>query len=112
MNTNNDKIISDVKELLNYFKNPLVKDRMKTNKEECIKDALEIYGSFFDKYPALFGMISQNPEGFDMKRLYEMLNLKNKVKNNEISYKDASVGIGYKYYNEYVKPNIDNDKNT
>lgn len=41
-----------------------------------------------------------------MNRLVEMLNLKTKVTN-----KDASVGLGYKYYDEYVKPTLDKDDN-
>ena len=39
------------------------------------------------------------------KRL-DMLNLKNKVGNKEISYQDASAGLGYKYYDEFVKPTL------
>ena len=54
-------------------------------------------------------MVSNNPYNFEMDRLVEMLNLKNKVTKNEVSYKDASVGIGYKYYDEFVKPNVTTD---
>lgn len=105
----NEKIISLVTNLITYYKKPEIKKEMEKDKEQCIKNTLDIHGDFFDKYPTLFHMVSNNPYNFEMDRLVEMLNLKNKVKNNEVSYKDASVGIGYKYYDEFVKPGINKD---
>ena len=110
MNTDsNEKIISLVKNLIAYYNKPNIKKEMEKDKEQCIKNTLDVYGDFFDKYPTLFHMVSNNPYNFEMNRLTEMLNLKNKVKNNEVSYKDASVGIGYKYYDEFVKPGLNKD---
>ena len=43
----------------------------------------------------------------DMNRLKFMLNMINKVNNNEITEHNASVQIGEKLVNEYVKPMID-----
>ena len=43
----------------------------------------------------------------DMSRLKFMLNMINKVNNNEITEHNASVQIGEKLVNEYVKPMID-----
>jgi len=106
----NEKIISLVKGLIAYYNKPEIKKEMTENKDECIKKTLDVHGDFFDKYPTLFHMISNNPYNFEMDRLVEMLNLKNKVKNKEVTYKDASVGLGYKYYDEFVKPGLD-DKN-
>ncbi len=105
----NEKILSLVRDLRAYYNKPEIKKEMEENKEECIKKTLDVFGDFFDKYPTLFHMVSNNPYNFEMDRLTEMLNLKNKVKNKEVSYKDASVGIGYKYYDEFVKPNMNKD---
>ena len=38
-------------------------------------------------------MISEDPYNFDMNRLMQMLNLKERVANKEISYKDASTSL-------------------
>ena len=105
----NETILSLVKELIDYYNKPEVKEEMEKNKDDCIKNTLDVHGDFFDKYPTLFHMVSNNPYNFEMDRLVEMLNLKNKVTKNEVSYKDASVGIGYKYYDEFVKPNVTTD---
>jgi|TARA_B110000971_G_C20038566_1_gene516027 hypothetical protein len=111
MNTDStEKIISLVHVLIAYYNEPDIKKEMLENKDECIKKTLDVHGDFFDKYPALFHMISNNPYNFEMDRLVDMLNLKKKVTNKEVSYKDASVGIGYKYYDEFVKPGL-NDSN-
>ena len=107
----NEKILSLVKGLITYYNKPEIKKAMEENKEECIKKTLEVHGDFFDKYPTLFHMVSNNPYNFEMNRLVEMLNLKTKVTNKEVSYKDASVGLGYKYYDEYVKPTLDKNDN-
>jgi len=110
MNTDSpEKIISLVNELIVYYNKPDIKKEMLENKEECIKATLDVHGDFFDKYPTLFHMVSNNPYDFEMDRLKEMLALKNKVTTNEVSYKDASVKIGYKYYDEFIKPGLDTD---
>jgi len=105
----NENILALVNDLLVYYNKPDIKKEMEENKDECIKRTLEVKGDFFDKYPTLFYMVSNDPYNFEMDRLTEMLNLKNKVKNEEVSYKDASVGIGYKYYDEFVKPGLNTD---
>ena len=43
---------------------------------------------------------------FDFKRLVNMLSIREKVVNKEVSYDDASLYVGEKYYNEFVKPKI------
>ena len=104
-----EKIISLVTELIDYYNKPEIKKALEEDKDECIRNTLDVHGDFFDKYPTLFHAISNNPFNFEMDRLKDMLALKNKVTNKEVSYKDASVGIGYKYYDEFVKPGLDKD---
>ena len=52
-------------------------------------------------------MIIDDPYNFDFKRLLEMLKVREKVRSNEISYDDASLYMGERYYNEYVKPKLE-----
>ena len=104
--TKSETILIHVKTLLKFFEQDDIKEKMKTDSQYCIQQAFEKYNDFFVKYPTLAKMVSENPYNFDMKRLLEMLNLKDRVGNKEITYQDASAGLGYKYYDEYVKPTI------
>jgi hypothetical protein len=101
-----ETILIYVKTLIQHYEQPEIKERMKTEQQLCIQEAFDKYNEFFLKYPSLAKMVSEDPYNFDMDRLLDMLNLKNKVGNKEISYQDASSGLGYKYYDEFVKPNL------
>ena len=107
--TKSEVILVNVKKLLSYYEEPLIKEKMKTDSQKCVQDAFEKFNDFFLNYPTLAKMISENPYNFDMNRLLEMLQLKDRVSEKKISYQDASTGLGFKYYDEYVKPNISSD---
>jgi hypothetical protein len=64
------------------------------------------FKNFHQKYPTLFFSIIENPSSFPLYRLDEMLNLKKKIENNEINEHKASVHLGQKYYNEFVKDTV------
>jgi hypothetical protein len=104
--TKSEIIVTYVKKLIQHYKQPEIKERMKTEQQLCVQEAFDKFNEFFLKYPSLAKMVSENPYHFDMDRLFDMLNLKNKVGNKEISYQDASAGLGYKYYDEFVKPTL------
>jgi hypothetical protein len=64
------------------------------------------------RYPTLFFTIIENPSSFPIYRLDEMLNLKKKIENKEVSEEKISVQLGQKYYNEFVKDTVSElDKN-
>lgn len=65
------------------------------------------YKSFSERYPSLFLMIIEKNHKFDMNKLEHMLGLYKKIEKKEITTKDASIHVGQKYYDEYVKPVID-----
>ena len=104
--TKSETILIHVKKLIQHYEHPSMRERMKTEHQLCVQEAFEKFNEFFVKYPSLAKMISEDPYNFDMDRLLDMLNLKNKVGNKEISYQDASAGLGYKYYDEFVKPTL------
>ena len=77
-------------------------------KQECMRQ----FPNFHMNYPTLFFSIIENPSTFPVYRLEEMLSLKSKIENNEIDDKKASVHMGQKYYDEFVKDTVSKlDKN-
>ncbi len=108
--TKSEKILAHVKQLLEFFNKPDIKEQLQKNKMTGIQLAFEQHTEFFTEYPTLAKLVSEDPYNFDMNRLLEMLNLKDRVANKEISYSDASTGLGVKYYDEYVKDDIKNNK--
>ena len=101
----NDFIIKKVVEVIEY---------MKTEKNR--PKIIFHFENFYEDYPALVNLIIDDPNNFDFKRLLEMLKVRDKVRSNDISYDDASLYMGERYYDEYVKPKLsgkseENDKN-
>ena len=90
-----DKIKKTVTELLNDCE---------VNREnpDMKRDMMEKYYDFSMKYPVLFLSIVNND--FCQERFNEMTNLLSNVENNKISKHDASVKIGTKLVDKYVKP--------
>ncbi len=64
------------------------------------------FTKFNQNYPTLFFSIIENPSTFPLYRLKDMLNLKRKIENNEINEDSASVKLGQKYYDEFVKDTV------
>lgn len=64
------------------------------------------FTKFHQNYPTLFFSIIENPSTFPLYRLKDMLNLKRKIENNEINEDGASVKLGQKYYDEFVKDTV------
>lgn len=60
------------------------------------------------KYPTLFFTVIENPTTFPISRLEEMLNLKKNIETNNTTNEEASVHLGQKYYDEFVKDKIKN----
>jgi phage tail tube protein FII len=106
MSLTNDEILSYSISLLNEIQikenkklnNEKLKEKMKNNKD---------FSKLHEKYPSLFDMIIEHKEKFEVTKLIHMLGLHKKVDSGSITQHDASVKIGQKYYDEYVKPKID-----
>ena len=60
------------------------------------------------KYPTLFFTVIENPTTFPISRLEEMLCLKRNIENNVTTNDEASVHLGQKYFDEFVKDRIKN----
>ena len=105
-----EQILESCKELLKYTKREYINELRLKNYNKYISKCNTKFESFFTRYPTLFYKIIDDPDNFNMDRLIEMLNLKKKIEKNETSHENASKNIGDSYYNEFVKPIID-DKN-
>jgi hypothetical protein len=78
----------------------------RNNIDEYKQNCMRLFTDFHQKYPTLFFSIIENPSSFPLYRLDEMLQLKKKIEENEINEEKASVHLGQKYYNEFVKNTV------
>ena len=87
----NDNIINMISAVINY---------VKTGKSRV--QVINEFMDFYQNYPSLVTLIIDDPYNFDMKRVVEMLKVRDKIKKKEISYDDASLYMGQRYYEEFV----------
>jgi len=66
--------------------------------------------TFFAKYPHLLTMICDQAEDFDLVRLREMLGQRDQIRRGEKNLEDANKEMGQKYFDKYVSPHIDWEK--
>jgi hypothetical protein len=101
-----DEIKNKVDRLLKFC---LSKENTKlrnTDMELYKKLCMQEFTDFHVNSPTLFFSIVENPSTFPMYRLNEMLNVKKLIENNRITEDKASVALGQKYYNEFVKDTV------
>lgn len=77
-------------------------ENMDEYKQVCMRQ----FTNFHQKYPTLFFSIIENPTTFPLYRFNEMIQLKKNIEFNNLSEKDASIQLGQKYYNEFVKETV------
>tara|TARA_B110000908_G_C9951113_1_gene312589 strand:+ start:93 stop:410 length:318 start_codon:yes stop_codon:yes gene_type:complete len=101
-----EKILSDSLQLYRlYLDNTVTKEYSSSEFEAKFK--LE-FKDLYDNYKSIYN-ISIN-EKYDYNRLKYMLNLSDKINNNEISEHDASVQVGQVLVDQIVKPQLDKIK--
>ena len=74
---------------------------------------MDKFSHIHQKYPTLFFIVIENPTRFPISRLEEMLQLKKQIEENHTTEEQASIHLGQKYYDEFVKDTIkhlDRDK--
>ena len=95
-----------VEELLQYC---LKKENTKKRTvaiDEYKQDCMKMFPQFHERYPTLFFTIIENPSTFPMYRLNELLNVKTLVDDKKVTEQNASIALGQKYYNEFVKDTV------
>ncbi len=103
----NTQVLNMVNKLLNYVQSDSMKKLRTSSAGLYRKACIDTFPTFFDNTPSLFNLIVDEPDGFDFNRLKKMLALKTQVENKNTSYEEASTRLGQEYYDEFVKPRID-----
>ena len=78
------------------------KENIDGYKQKCMRE----FSFMHQKYPTLFFSLIENPTTFPIYRLEEMLSLKKRIENEELTTENASVRIGQEYYDEFVKETV------
>jgi hypothetical protein len=80
------------------------------NSGSCVEErqdrTKEKYAEFIKRYPMLFTMACEN--SYDKDTLKYMMNMRNRVLNDECSVESASRVVGNKFFGKYVSPVVDN----
>lgn len=109
-----NRIIQNTTRLLNEIKKSEYKKLLQRGKSNEVVPQITAddteFMEYHTRYPALFLMIVEKGETFDIKQLLHMLNLKNKIDTNEVSQHNADLQIGTEMVDKYVKPMIERDK--
>ena len=100
------EIKENVIELISFCLSKESTKHRNENIDEYKQVCMRKYTKMHEKYPTLFFLIIENPSSFPLYRLDEMLNLKEKIENETLDNNEASVELGQKYYNEFVKETV------
>jgi hypothetical protein len=108
-----ERIIQNTTRLLNEIKKQEYKKLLQKGKSNEVVPRITAddteFMEYHTRYPALFLMIVEKGDTFDIKQLLHMLTLRNKVDANEVSKHNADLQIGTEMVDKYVKPMIDRD---
>lgn len=109
---NADTIKNNIEDLISFC---VKRENMILRRENIDNYKRKMMDKFYyihQKYPTLFFTIIENPTTFPISRLEEMLSLKKQIELNVTTNDQASVHLGQKYFDEFVKDTVkDLDKN-
>ncbi len=105
---NSDIIKNQVKEIISFCLKKENTNMRRDNIDEYKQMCMIKFTNFHQNYPTLFFSLIETPSTFPLYRLDEMLKIKEKIEENIIEEKDASVYLGQKYYDEFVKNTVKN----
>jgi hypothetical protein len=101
-----DQIKKSIQELLQFCLRRENLQLRKENIDEYKQKCMQTYTDVHQKYPTLFFTVIENPTGFPMGRLDELLRFKRKIETQEANEEEVNKELGEKYYNEFVKDKI------
>lgn len=105
---NSDTIRKNIEDLITFC---VKRDNLKLKRDNIDNYKRLMMNKFYyihQKYPTLFFTVIENPTTFPISRLEEMLNLKKSIETNNTTNEEASIHLGQKYYDEFVKDKIKN----
>ena len=109
--TRGQKILAHIKVLQKFIQEPEVVELCNSDNEKYNELLIEKFSQLKNNNEQLFKIASShvlNEEEYNI--LHMMLSKIDKIDNNEITEKDASIDVGQNLYNQYVKPHIDEEK--
>ena len=101
-----DTIRKNIEKLIQFC---VKRDNMilrRDNIDEYKRIMMVKFSHIHQKYPTLFFIVIENPTSFPISRLEEMLSLKKQIETDQTTNEQASVHLGQKYYDEFVKDQI------
>lgn len=81
-----------------------IRENSSSYKEGYFEDK---YPVFVEKYPMLFKMCCDPTR--DIEKVYYMIDMIDQIEKNKMTEHIASVNVGQKLFDEYVKPVVGND---
>jgi hypothetical protein len=92
-----------------FIREQIAKVKELKNEGKAIDVIKEEVPRFAEDYPQLFKMLVSN-EGYNEATLRTMLSMLEKMGTNELSQHQASVIVGQRLFDNYVKPAVDLEK--
>lgn len=108
MSNKRDRVDDDglpINEIMHIVKDVASQNKSMREKQKYCK---RIYPDFVDRYPMLYEKVCE--DDFDMNRFMYMMSLKEKIERREHTVESASIEVGQKLYDVYVKPIVDKNK--
>ena len=100
------EIKKNITELISFCLSKELTRQRNANMDEYKQVCMRKYTHIHEKYPTLFFLIIENPSAFPIYRLDEMLKLKSKIEEDDLDDQKASIALGQKYYDEFVKDTV------
>lgn len=104
----NKEILENVTSMMKLKKQTSIKKLKITNINEYRKKFMNEYLQLHLNYPTIYNMVLESDD-FELNRLKEMLEMRQRVQDSKITNFDASVQISQKYTNEFIKKPLNID---
>lgn len=104
--TKNQQILKLSTEMSAYVSKEKNINKLKKNKNIYIQELKKKFKFIDTNYPALFNMILETKNEFDIKKLKQMLGLKEEIDNDRLDYQEASKLVGTHFYKKYVEDTV------
>lgn len=100
-------ILNYVKQLIDEVKEYPKEQRDRVNFHQTMAIKHQV---FFSKFPHLLTKVCDDAENFDLKQLEDMLVQIGQIESGERDPEEADREMGQKYFDKYVSPHIDWEK--
>lgn len=99
------KVLGSVEQIYTIMKRP--DSLWNKNKEEFKEKVYKHCPKLYEKYPAILNIVfSDRFDDMGIERLRYMLNMASKVQQDDVKEHDASVEVGQRLVDDFVKPQL------